>query len=54
MKEAGMTTEAAVAQSKGAYHQTEASLADLKRQVRETDVYKRQVQCILKKVRLTL
>ena len=29
MKEAGMTTEAAVAQSKGAYHQTEASLADL-------------------------
>lgn len=37
MKEAGMTTEAAVAQSKGAYHQTEASLADLKRQVRETE-----------------
>ena len=38
MKEAGMTTEAAVAQSKGAYHQTEASLADLKRQVRETRI----------------
>lgn len=37
MKEAGMTTEAAVAQSKGAYHQTEAALADLKRQVRETE-----------------
>ena len=37
MKEAGMTTESAVAQSKGAYHQTEASLADLKRQVRETE-----------------
>ena len=37
MKEAGMTTEAAVAQSKGAYHQTEASLADWKRQVRETE-----------------
>ena len=37
MKEAGMTTEAAVAQSKGTYHQTEASLADLKRQVRETE-----------------
>ena len=32
-----MTTESAVAQSKGAYHQTEASLADLKRQVRETE-----------------
>lgn len=37
MKEAGMTTEAAVAQNKGMYHQTEASLADLKRQVRETE-----------------
>lgn len=37
MKEAGMATEVAVAQSKGAYHQTEASLADLKRQVRETE-----------------
>ena len=38
MKEAGMTTEAAVAQSKGAYHQTEASLADLKRQVRKRKI----------------
>lgn len=37
MKEAGMTTEAAVAQSRAVYHQVEASLIDLKRQVRETE-----------------
>ena len=37
MKEAGMTTEAAVVQSKATYHQVEASLADLRRQVRETE-----------------
>lgn len=37
MKEAGMTTEAAVVQSKATYHQVEASLADLCRQVRETE-----------------
>ena len=37
MKEAGMTTEAAVAQSKANSHQVEASLADLRRQVRETE-----------------
>ena len=32
-----MTTEAAVAQSRAVYHQVEASLIDLKRQVRETE-----------------
>ena len=32
-----MTTEAAVAQSKGAYHQTEVSLADFETPVRETE-----------------
>lgn len=37
MKIAGMTTEAAVAQSKANSHQVEASLADLHRQVRETE-----------------
>lgn len=37
MKEAGMVTEAAVAQSKANSHQVEASLADLHRQVRETE-----------------
>lgn len=37
MKEAGMTTEAAVAQSKANSHQVEASLADLRRQIRETE-----------------
>lgn len=37
MKIAGMTTEAAVAQSKANSHQVEASLADLRRQVRETE-----------------
>lgn len=37
MKEAGMTTEAAVAQSKANGHQVEASLADLRRQIRETE-----------------
>lgn len=37
MKEAGMTTEAAVVQSKANYHQVEASLADLRRQIRETE-----------------
>lgn len=37
MKEAGMTTEAAVVQSKANSHQVEASLADLRRQVRETE-----------------
>ena len=37
MKIAGMTTEAAVAQSRAVYHQVEASLIDLKRQVRETE-----------------
>ncbi|WP_455103390.1 efflux transporter outer membrane subunit [Phocaeicola abscessus] len=36
-KEAAMTTEVAVAQSEGACHQTQASLADLQRQVRETE-----------------
>lgn len=37
MKEAGMTTEAAVAQSKANSYQVEASLADLRRQIRETE-----------------
>lgn len=37
MKIAGMTTEAAVAQSRAVYHEVEASLIDLKRQVRETE-----------------
>lgn len=36
-KEAGMTTEAAVSQTEGSYHQIQASLADLKRQVREAE-----------------
>lgn len=37
MKIAGMTTEAAVAQMRAASYQVEASLLDLKRQVRETE-----------------
>lgn len=37
MKIAGMTTEAAVTQMRAASHQVEASLMDLKRQVRETE-----------------
>ena len=37
MKIAGMTTEAAVAQTRAVYHQVQASLLDLKRQVRETE-----------------
>ena len=37
MKVAGMTTEAGVAQMRAASHQVEASLMDLKRQVRETE-----------------
>ena len=37
MKIAGMTTEAAVAQMRAASNQVEASLMDLKRQVRETE-----------------
>ena len=37
MKTAGMTTEAGVAQMRAASHQVEASLMDLKRQVRETE-----------------
>lgn len=37
MKDAGMTTEAAIAQTRGSYLSTEASLANLKRQVRETE-----------------
>lgn len=37
MKEAGMTTEAAVTQNKANSHQVEASLADLRRQIRETE-----------------
>ena len=37
MKVAGMTTEAAVAQMRAAYHQVSSSLIDLKRQVRETE-----------------
>ena len=34
-----MTTEAAVAQMRAASHQVEASLMDLKRQVRETEKF---------------
>ncbi len=37
MKEVGMTNEAAVSQARGGYHQVEAALAGLKRQVRETE-----------------
>ena len=37
MKIAGMTTEAAVAQTRAVYHQVSASLIDLKRQVREIE-----------------
>lgn len=37
MKIAGMTTEAAVAQTRAVYHQVSASLIDLKRQVREVE-----------------
>ena len=37
MKEAGMTNEAAVTQAKANSHQVEASLADLRRQIRETE-----------------
>lgn len=37
MKIAGMTTEAAVTQIRAAYHQVQASLIDLQRQVRETE-----------------
>lgn len=37
MKEAGMTTEAAVSQSQANSHQVEASLAELRRQVKETE-----------------
>lgn len=37
MKIAGMTTEAAVVQMRAAYHQVEASLINLKRQVREVE-----------------
>ena len=37
MKIAGMTTEAAVTQTRAAYHQMQASLIDLQRQVRETE-----------------
>lgn len=37
MKIAGMTTEAGVAQTRAAYHEVQASLLDLKRQVRETE-----------------
>ena len=37
MKIAGMTTEAAVTQTRAAYEQTQASLINLKRQVRETE-----------------
>ncbi|WP_455627975.1 TolC family protein [Parabacteroides chinchillae] len=37
MKVAGMTTEAAVSQAKANSHQVEASLADLRRQIRETE-----------------
>ena len=36
MKTAGMTTEAGVAQMRAASNQVDASLIDLKRQVRET------------------
>ena len=50
-KEAGMTTEAAVSQTEGSYHQIQASLADLKRQVREAENLRlvllgRMPQCI--------
>ncbi|MDH6358052.1 efflux transporter outer membrane subunit [Parabacteroides sp. PF5-9] len=37
MKNAGMTNEAAVAQSRANSHQVEAALADLRRQIRETE-----------------
>lgn len=37
MKEAGMTNEAALSQSRGVLYQTEASLSELKRQVVETE-----------------
>ncbi len=37
MKTAGMTTEAAITQTRATYEQTQASLIDLKRQVRETE-----------------
>ena len=37
LKEVGLTNEASVAQSKANSHQVEASLADLRRQVRETE-----------------
>lgn len=37
MKIAGMTTEAAVTQTRAAYHQTAASLIDLQRQIREIE-----------------
>lgn len=37
MKIAGMTTEAAVTQTRAAYHQTAASLIDLQRQIREVE-----------------
>lgn len=37
MKEAGMTTEAAVVQMRAAYHQVQASLIDLERQVKEVE-----------------
>ena len=37
MKEAGMTNEAAIAQTKAVYHQVKTSLIDLERQVRETE-----------------
>ena len=37
MKEAGMTTEAAVVQMKAVYHQVSSSLINLKRQVREVE-----------------
>ena len=37
MKEAGMTTEAAIVQMRAAYHQVSASLIELKRQVRELE-----------------
>lgn len=37
MKEAGMTTEAAVVQTRAVYHQVSGSLIELKRQVREVE-----------------
>ncbi len=37
MKEAGMTNEAAVSQARANSHQVEASLSDLRRQIRETE-----------------